>query len=66
MCDDFKHYANDDECVKKCKCEDRTVIATVVDYLCGANPPSDPEDVHATRFYESMTNKVIAACPPTQ
>ena len=66
VCADFKHYAHDDECVKKCKCEDRTVITTVVDYLCGSNPPSDPEDVHAKRFYESMTDAVIAACPPTQ
>ena len=66
VCADFQKYASEDACVQSCRCEDKTVISTSVDYLCGSNPPDNPEDLHSKTFYEAMTDKVIMMCPPSQ
>jgi len=66
VCADFNKYATEDSCVQSCACEDKTVISTVVEYLCGENAPSDPKAVFETTFYESMTDKVLKLCPPSQ
>lgn len=64
VCNDFTAYASTDTCVHGCICADRAVISTLVDTLCGATPPANPEDVFSDAYHESLTQTVMDVCPP--
>jgi len=63
VCGDFTTFASSDACVQECTCEDRTVISTAIDTLCGPTPPENPEDVFGDAYHESLIQTVMNVCP---